>query len=97
MDLEETTNDDEEDYVDGEVYLEVELTSSLIELKKERKKNELLKKELGELKESSGSNPKETKKIFIDLKIQFKEAKVIEETLRRRLEDKEKIHEELEA
>ena len=41
--LEETDNDDEEDYVDGEVDLEEELVSALSELKKERKKNKLLK------------------------------------------------------
>ena len=65
--------------MDGEVDIEVEFISALSELKKERKKNELLKKELGELKESYGSNPKETKKIFIDLKIQLEEFQVIEE------------------
>ena len=70
---------------------------ALSELNKERKKIKLLKKELGELKESSRSNPKETKKIFIYLKIQLEEEKVIEETLRRRLEEKEKTHETLEA
>ena len=43
MNLEETTNDDEKDYVDGEVDLEEELVSALSELKKERKKNKLLK------------------------------------------------------
>ena len=95
--LEGTINDDKEDYVDGEVYLEAELISSLSELNKERKKNKLLKKELGELKESSGRNPEETKKVFIDLKIQLEEVKVIKDILKRRMEEKEKIHEELEA
>ena len=36
MDLEEITNDDEEDYADGEVDIEVELIISLSELKKEK-------------------------------------------------------------
>ena len=36
-------------------------------------------------------NPKETKKVFIDLKVKLEEAKMIEETLRKQLEEKEKI------
>ena len=44
--------------MDGEVDLEVELVSALSELKKERKKKNLLKKELCELKEA----PKATTK-----------------------------------
>ena len=46
MDLEETDNADEEYYAYAELYLEVELINTLNELKKERKKNKLLKKEL---------------------------------------------------
>ena len=83
--------------MDGEVDLEAEFISALSELKKERKKNELLKKELGGLKESSGSKPEETKKIFIDLKINLEKAKVIKETHKTRLEGKENIQEELEV
>ena len=53
MALEDTANDHGKDYVDGKVDIEEELISALSELKKEMKKNKLLKKELGELKESS--------------------------------------------
>ena len=72
------------------------MINALSELKKVRNKNKLIKKDLGELKEMYGSNPKEIKNIFIDLKIQLEEAKIIEETFRRTLEEKEKIQEELE-
>ena len=49
-------------------------------------KNKLLKKELGELKEISDMKPKEIMNVFIDLKTQLEEAKVIEETLIRGME-----------
>ena len=41
-------------------------------------------------------NPEETNKVFIDLKVKLEEAKMIEETLRKQLEEKERIQVELE-
>ena len=63
--------------------IEEELISALCDLKKERKKNKQLKEELSEMKESiqDSINPKETKKLFIDLKFKLEEAKMIEEKL----------------
>ena len=61
----------------GEVDIEEEMIIALSELKEEIKKNKLLKKELGELKESSRINLEQTKNIFIYLKIQLEEANVI--------------------
>ena len=73
--------------------LEEELISALCDLKKERKKNKKLKEELSKMKESikDSINPEETKKNFIDLKIKIEEANMIEETLRKQLEEKERI------
>ena len=47
--------------------------STLSELKKERKKNKQLKKDLSKIKEiiQDSINPKETKKVFIDLKVKL--------------------------
>ena len=76
--------------------LEVELITSLSEMKKERKKNKQLKEELRKTKESiQGSNPEETK-VFMDLKVKLEESKKIEETLTEKLEEKERIQVELE-
>ena len=71
--------------------LEAELISSLEELHKERKKNKLLKRELGKIKESTQdtTTPEEMKKVFMDLKSKLEEAKMIEESLREQLEEKE--------
>ena len=41
-------------------------------------------------------NPEETKKVFIDLKVKLEIAKMIEETLKKQLEEKEMIWVELE-
>ena len=73
--------------------LEGELISALCDLKKERKKNKQLKEELSKMKESiqDSINPEETKKVFIDLKVKLDEAKMIEETLKKQLEEKERI------
>ena len=70
--------------------LEGELISALSELKKERKKNKQLKEELNKMKESvqASINPQETKKVFMDLKVELEEAKMIEETSRKQLEEK---------
>ena len=77
--------------------LEVELISSLSELKKERKKNKQLKEELSKTKENiQGSNPEETKEVFMDMKVKLEEARMIEETLTEQLEEKERIQVELE-
>ena len=81
-----------------EVSLEEELISVLCDLKKERKKNKQLKEELSKMKESiqDSINPEDTKKVFIDLKVKLEESKMIEETLRKQLKEKEKIQVELE-
>ena len=73
--------------------LEAELISALEELGKERKKNKLLNKELGKIKESTQeiTIPGEMKKAFMDLK-----SKIIEESLREQLKEKEGIQEEFE-
>jgi uncharacterized membrane-anchored protein YhcB (DUF1043 family) len=52
---------------------------------------------LSKTKESiQGSNPKETNKAFMDLKVKLEEAKNIEEALREQLEEKERTQVELE-
>ena len=78
--------------------LEEEFVSALCDLKKERKKNKHLKEELCKMKEiiQDSINPEETKKVFIDIKVKLKETKMIEETLRKKLEEKERIHVEME-
>lgn len=78
--------------------LEEELISSLCDLKKERKKNKHLKEELSKMKESNQDsiNHEETKKVFIDLKVKLEESKMIGETLRKQVEEKERIQVELE-
>ena len=65
--------------------LEEELISALCDLKKERKKNKELKEELSKMKEiiQDSINPRETKKVFIDLKVKLEDAKTIEEALRK--------------
>ena len=70
----------------------------LKELNKERKKNKLLKKELSKIKESTQDTTfsEEIKKAFMDLKVKLEEAKMIEESLRKQLEEKEGIQIELE-
>ena len=68
--------------------------------KRKRRKisNKKLEKELSKMKESIQDtiNPEETKKVFIYLKVKLEEAKMIEETLRKPLEEKERIQVELE-
>ena len=78
--------------------LEGEMISALEELNKERKKNKLLKKELSKIKESTQDSTisEEIKKAFMDLKVKLEEAKMIEESLRKQLEEKEGIQIELE-
>ena len=78
--------------------LEGELISALEELEKERKKNKLLKKELGKIIKSTkdSTNSEETRKAFMDLKVKLEETKMIEESLREQLEEKERIQVELE-
>ena len=65
---------------------------------KERKKNKLLKKELNKIKEDiqNFTPSKELKQAYLDLKVQWEEAQVIEESLRKQLEEKEEIQVELE-
>ena len=48
---------------------------------------------MSKMKEScqNSINPKETKKVFIDIKVKLEEPKVIEETLRKQLEQNERI------
>ena len=92
MKFKETIENNEDNY-EGEVNIEEELIISLHDLKKERKKNKQLKEELSKMNEScqNSINTEETKKVFIDLKVKFEEAKVIEEIIRKQLEEKEMI------
>ena len=62
------------------------------------KKNKLLKKELSRIREDiqDSTSSKELKQAYLDLKVQWKEAKVIEESLRKQLEENEEIQAELE-
>ena len=78
--------------------LEGELISSLEELNKEMKKNKLLKKELSKIKEITQDSTisKEIKKAFMDLKVKLEEAKIIEESLREQLGEKEGMQVEME-
>ena len=73
--------------------LEGELISALEELNKERNKNKILKKKLSKIKESTQDSTisEEIKKAFMDLKVKLEEAKMIEESLRKQLEQKEGI------
>ena len=98
MDAKEVTIDHDESEEEGEVDLEGELISALEELHKERKKNKLLKKELSRIREDiqDSTSSKELKQSYLDLKVQWEEAKVIEESLRKQLEEKGEIQVELE-
>ena len=79
-------NNDDNYEEEGEVNLEGELISALCDLKNERKKNKHLKEELSKMKESikDSINPEETKKVLIDIKVKLEEAKMIEETLKKK-------------
>ena len=98
IDTEEIPDNHERSELEGEVDIEAELISSLDELEKERKKNKLLKKELSKIKESTQDSidPDETKKVFMDLQVKLEKSKMIEETLTKKLEEKERIQVELE-
>jgi hypothetical protein len=76
---------EEEDCEEGIVYLEVELISSLDELKKEREENKSLEKELIKLKEG----------VQISKEVQVEEAKRIEETYKNQLEEKQCLEVEI--
>ena len=93
-----TTDDYDESKEEGEVDLEAKLISALEELAKERKKNKLLKKELSKIEESTQNTTilEEIKKSLMDLKVKLEDAKMIEESLRKQLEEKEEIQVELE-
>ena len=98
MEFEENIeNNEDNSEEEGEVNLEGELISALCDLKKGRNKNIQLKEELSKMRESikNSINPKETKQVFIDIKVKLEEAKMIEETLRKQLEEKERIQVEL--
>ena len=97
IDTKEITDDHEGSKEEGEVDLERELISALEELDKERKKNKLLKKELSKIKEitQDSTNFEVIKKAFMDLKVKLKKSKMIEESLRKQLEEKEGIQMEL--
>ena len=75
------------------------MISALEKLNKERKKNKLLKKELSKIKESTEDSTifEEIKKGFLDLKVKLEEAKMIEESPRKKLEEREGIQVELET
>ena len=98
MDAKEVVEEHDETEDEGVVDLEAELVSYLDELHKERKKNKLLKKELNKIKEDiqNSTSSKELKQAYLDLKVQWEEAQVIEESLRKQLEEKEEIQVELE-
>ena len=98
IDTKEIIDDHDESEEEGEVDLEAELISALEELHKERKKNKLLKKELSRIREDiqDSTSSKELKQAYLDLKVQWEDAQVIEESLRKQLEEKEEIQVELE-
>lgn len=98
IDTKEITNDHDESEEEGEVDLEAKLISALEELHKERKKNRLLKKELIRIREDiqDSTISKEVKQAYLDLKVQLEEAKVIEDSLRKQLEEKGEMQAELE-
>ena len=80
--------------------LEEEFISALSDLRIERKKNKSLSEELSKLKEGFQNPSKcseEAMKTIIDLNIQLEEAKFTEETLRRQLEENNKITKNMEA
>ena len=83
MDAKEVSIDHDESKEEGEVELEAKLISSLEELHKEWKKNKLLKKELSRIRQDiqDCTSSKELKQAYLDLKVQWEEAKVIEESL----------------
>ena len=60
---------------------------------KERNKNKQLKEELSKMKESCQNSiiPEETNQVFIDIKVKLEEYKVIGETLKKQLEEKDRI------
>ena len=64
---------------------------------KERKKNKILKKELSRIREGirDSTSSKELKQSYLDLKVKWEEAKVIEESLRKQLEEKGEIQAKL--
>ena len=78
--------------------LEAELINSLKELRKVRKENKLLEKELGQVKESTQdiTIAGEMRKDSMDLRAKLEESKVTKESLREQLEEKEETQEELE-
>jgi septation ring formation regulator EzrA len=63
-----------------------------------RKKNKLLKNELSRIKEDiqNSISSKELKQVYLDLKVKWEEAKMIEESLRKQLEEKEEMQAKLE-
>ena len=97
MDAKEVNVNHDESKEEGEVDLEAELISSLEEFNKERKKNKLLKKELSRIREDiqDCTSSKKLKQAYLDLKVQWEEAQVIEESLRKQLEEKEEIQAKL--
>jgi hypothetical protein len=76
------------------------LISALSDIRIARKKKKSLKEELSKLKEgfqNHRKNYEEAKYTIIDLRIQLEIAKVIEETLKRQLEENNKITDNMEA
>ena len=90
MDAKEVVEEHDESEEEGKVDLDAELVSALEELDKARKKNKLLKKELSRIRKDiqDSTYSKELKQAHLDLKVQWEEAKVIEESLRKQLEEK---------
>jgi hypothetical protein len=94
MAKENQTRNSDSSEEEGKVDLREELISALEELRKERKKNKLLKKELNE---TQNLNSEEVNQIITKLKVQVEEDRRIEEILRSQLAEKEKMIERLEA
>jgi hypothetical protein len=70
--------------------IETELINALSDLRIARKKNKSFKEELSKLKEGFQNpckNFEEAEKTIIDIRIRLEEAKLIEETLKRQLEE----------
>jgi hypothetical protein len=88
-----TLENDKEDYEEGEVDLEEELVNALSDLKRERRKNKSLK----EGSQKPKKNSEEVQQIIINLKVWLEESKVIEETVKKQLEEKHKINKFLEV
>jgi len=98
-------DNNEENYeVEGELDLEGELISALEELRKYKKKNKSLREQLLEYEGKQKSREKEvsitieeSEQIFIELKTQLQESKIIQEVISKQLNENQLDCEKLEA